>query len=265
MSRHSKRNATVAYIGTAVCLLLTGGMAWAVVRLALTPEPAIDPDTLCPLDTPPAGYVAIVLDATDAWSEPQTQALRTSIRKIAQGLRYAEKFEVFEIPEALPLFPRPVFSMCSPGNGADANPLNQNARMMQEVFEERFLTPLDGYINTLTGLQEATTTPLLEVLSEISARDDYSVVSGRRVLYLASDMLQNYGGYSQYRSRSYDYADFASSTYAQNLNFDLRGAEINLLYLLNSKTASRQSRQHIDFYRSLLADHGGTVGTVEPL
>lgn len=263
--RMSFRNAVFAYSGATFALMLAGGIAWATARLAFAPQVVLDPDTLCLVEEPPAGYLAIVLDATDAWTEEQTEALRTNIRKIAQGLRSTEKLEVFEIPELLPNFPRPVFSMCSPGNDADANPWNQNPRMMQEVFEEKFMVPLNGYVDTLTALHEASTTPLIEVLSEITARDDYRMAGGRRILYLASDMLQNYGGYSQYRNRAYDYDQFAMSEYARKLTIDFRDAEVRILYLLNPKAESLQSRQHIEFYRHFFSATGGTLVSVEPL
>ncbi len=264
MSKQSKK-AALAYTGATLALLLAAGIVWAAVKVALAPQTALDPDTLCPVEAAPSGYFAIVLDVTDAWTGAQTDALRTNIRKIAQGLRAAEKLEVFEIPEVPPNFPRPVFSMCSPGNGGDANPLNQNPRMMQAVFDEKFMAPLNDYINTLTGLHEAPTTPLIEVLSEITARNDYRAVTGRRTLFLASDMLQNYGDYSQYSNRSYDYDSFAAGEYAEALSIDLQGAEIRILYLLNPKAASLQNRQHIEFYRQLFSVHGGTLASVEPL
>src|SRR3972149_2334726 len=153
------RNAIFAAL---LFLAVCSGLAAAAISV-YAPSAKTDPETLCPLEGRPTGYVALVLDATDPWTEEQLAGLRAQIRKIAATLRTGEKFAVFELPAVAPTIPKPKFAMCSPGNGSDANSLTQGTKLLRERFDAKFMAPLDAYVSSLRTLHSARTTPLLEV------------------------------------------------------------------------------------------------------
>lgn len=254
------RNAVLA---TVTFLVVCSSLAVAAVTL-YSPEAKTDPETLCPLEGPPTGYVALVLDATDPWSEEQLTALRSQIRKIAATLKTGERFAVFELPAIAPTVPKPRFSMCSPGNGSDADPMTQGTKLLRERFNTRFMAPLDAYVSSLRTLHSAPTTPLLEVLSAISAGDNFQL-PGRRVLYVGSDMLENFNGVRHYRTDIGKYTDFAKTARGKELGANLKGVQVHILYLINPSASAYQGKAHIAWYREYVSANGGTLVGVEPL
>jgi len=255
------RNAIVAIV---VFLVVCSSLAVGTMTL-YTAEVRTDPETLCPLEGPAAGYVGLLLDATDPWSEEQLAGLRSQIRKIAATLRTGEKFAVFELPAIAPTVPKPKFAMCSPGNGSDANPMTQGTKLLRDRFEAKFMAPLDAYVSSLRTLHSAPTTPLLEVLSAISAGDSFQLTVGRRVLYVGSDMLENYAGIRHYRANIGKYADFAKTARGKELSANLKGVQVHILYLINPNSSMYQGEQHIAWYREYVSASGGTLVGVEPL
>lgn len=256
-----KRNAILA---TVTFLIVCSSLAAAAMKL-YSPEVKTDTETLCPLEGPPAGYVALLVDSTDPWSEEQLAGLRSRIRKIAATLRTGEKFAVFELPAIAPTIPKPKFAMCSPGNGSDADPMRQGTKLLRERFDTKFMLPLDAYVQSLRTLHSAPTTPLLEVLSALSLQDDFRLVAGRRVLYIGSDMLQNYASFSHYRMDIGSYADFAKTKHGNELAANLKGVEVHISYLINPVASMYQDKRHIAWYRDYVNASGGTLNSVEPL
>ncbi len=251
-----------ALLAAVVFALICAGVGVAAVTLR-SPQIATDPETLCP--SPPTGHQMLVLDSTDPWTEEQLSGLRAEIKRIAASLRTGEKFSVFEIPAIAPTIPKPKFAMCSPGNGSDADRLTQGPRVLRERFEKKFMAPLDAYVATLTGLHSAPTTPLLEVLSAISERDDFKNAPGRRRIHVGSDMLQNYSGLSHYRLNLGDYSAFAKTMQGKELAPNLARVEVRVLYLIRPGATAFQGKRHIRWYREYVETAGGTLIGVEPL
>ena len=250
--------ATLAFL-TVCC-----GLAVAAMKL-YSPGAKTDPETLCPLEGPPSGFVALVLDATDPWTEEQLVGLRSKIRKIAAALRTGEKFAVFELPAIAPTIPKPKFAMCSPGNGSDADPMTQGTKLLRERFDAKFMMPLDAYVQSLRTVHSAHTTPLLEVLSALASQDDFRLAAGRHVLYVGSDMLQNYAGVSHYRAEIGSYTNFATTAHGKDLSANLKGVEVHILYLINPRASVYQGKRHLAWYRDYVNASGGTLSSVEPL
>jgi len=81
----------------------------------------VDSDTLCLLNEPLTGHTAILIDRTDPLNSKQTRWLKKEIIRIKVDLKTNEKFSIFLITNASDSFLRPIFSLCSPGSGKDAN------------------------------------------------------------------------------------------------------------------------------------------------
>lgn len=188
--------------------------------------------------------------------EEQAAAIRKQIRKIAMGLRSGEMFAAYELPKVAPNFTRPKFAMCSPVSGDDANPLTQGPKLLRARFEKRFMMPLEEYVASLADLLPGRSTPLLEVVREVDAGNEFREVTGRRVIHIAGDMLQNADGVSQYHGRFRPYVDFAKTARGKELSADLHGVELVIDYVINPRATNIQRRQHIEFYRQYAAASG---------
>jgi hypothetical protein len=152
-----------------------------------------DQETLCRNDSE-YPLLKLMIDKTDPWSVQDRGRLATLIRRIKDGLAEGERLSIYILDETGTYSSSPVFDMCNPGRGAQANALYENPRLVQERFEASFVAPLEGMLDELLRPGTAPQSPLLETfagLKSSSARKERLVV--------VSDMLQNSDSISFYR------------------------------------------------------------------
>ena len=151
----------------------------------------IDPETLCRVGKQDP-VVKLLIDKTDPWDEHTRQRLVAAILRIKSGLAVHERLSIFVLDETGTYSPSPLFDMCNPGRGDQANDLYQNPRRMQMKFNEQFAGPLDALMETLQRPGVASSSPIIEALHGL--RSDNS----QERLIIVSDMMQNSSNLSFY-------------------------------------------------------------------
>ena len=152
-----------------------------------------DHDNLCPRE---GNYpvIKVVIDKTDPFDKQTSQRLAKLIRKLKDTLQAHERLSIHVLDETGTYSPSPVFDMCNPGRGDQANSLYENPRRIQMCFEEKFATPLEIMLEDLLRPGIAPQSPILE--TAISLRTP----GKNERLVIVSDMMQNsenvsfYGG-----------------------------------------------------------------------
>ncbi|WP_419656056.1 hypothetical protein Dvar_51590 [Desulfosarcina variabilis str. Montpellier] len=151
-----------------------------------------DTSTLCPLE---GSYpvVRILIDKTDPWDAQRSARLEKIIRQTKDNLDVSERLAISVLNESGSEVPTPVFDMCNPGRGDQANPLYKNPRRVHQKFEDQFDLPLEQMLVDILKPGTAPRSPILEAIWNIS-------LSGRTDrLVIVSDLMQNTKRLSFYR------------------------------------------------------------------
>jgi hypothetical protein len=88
------------------------------------------------------------------------------------------------------------FSRCNPGRGSDTTIITSNPRRWEKKFNKSFGKPLDEIIAELIMPQEGSSSPILEILIDITNRDELNIRDIPRRIAIVSDMLQNSDAYT---------------------------------------------------------------------
>jgi hypothetical protein len=164
----------------------------ALAVYANVTEKRYDPETLCPngCDYP---AVRILVDKTDPWDAHGSGRLEKIIRNIKNELAVSERLSISVLDQSGSDVPTPVFDMCNPGRGDQANSLYKNPRKIHEKFEAKFDQPLERMLADLLKPGTAPRSPLIEAIQNFPA------AGPRDRLVLVSDLMQNSELFSFYR------------------------------------------------------------------
>lgn len=178
----------------AVCFIFLSLSVWAYRLKASSDQ--YDHDTLCRND---GAYtrLKVLIDKTDPISKQDQERLAALIRRIKDQLAANERLSLFVLDETGTYSPAPVFDMCNPGRGNQANSLYENPRMVQKRFDEQFQGPLETVLVNLLRPGVAPQSPILESIIALKG----STSQPERMI-VVSDMLQNSGTLSFYRKDS---------------------------------------------------------------
>ncbi|MCB1883087.1 MAG: hypothetical protein KDG89_03670 [Geminicoccaceae bacterium] len=237
-------------IGVFVVFLAGGlgllGYAWATA-------PDLDTATGCPRSGP-SSVTAVLVDATDGMSPVQALAVRKRLRELRDAVPTGGAFEVYRVgPAAL----EPLAAACNPGRAAEGSVWTQNRRLLGERFEAAFEAPIEAALAGLEGGAPADSSPILESLKSVavSAFEGTGRSDRPHRLVVVSDMLQHTSGWSNYRE-PLDAARLLKSDDYRRTAPDLRGAEVEILYLARRTAKPIQGRAHVAFWRDVLVAAG---------
>lgn len=244
-------------LGIALIALLLSflGTMGALAYYLGNAEPS-DPETLCPTDRS-VPHTVLLVDRTDPLTEEHTALVLKTIERVKTSLRVDERFSLFLIEGGAPVVPTPVFSLCKPADGSEANPLYENKRLLGLAYAKGFGDPLSLVVETLEESAQAVTSPIMETIRQIALRPDFAPSVGERKLIIVSDLLQNVPAYSHYRSAP-DIASFQKLPYATTVRPDLSGVVIDLVYLRNPNARARQGEEHLAFWIEYLTLAGAS-------
>jgi hypothetical protein len=178
-------------------MILALAVATVVAILALSfvvrDDSKYDARTLCPINRPYARTIVIV-DKTDPFTSAQSAFLRAEILRLRADMEQSEKLAIYILREDNFAAPTPVFELCNPGTGAEANALYQNPKKIRLHFEERFGKPLDAILANLVKGERSEQSPIIEMIKSVAYRGDFDEQGVKLQLVLISDMLQHTRG-----------------------------------------------------------------------
>lgn len=253
--------------GVAAAVLLLGFAAWSMKSNRIP----LDPETLCPTDRPVA-HTIVLIDKTDPLSVGHQRVFETVINTLKTDLATHERLSIFVLTDEDYSSPVPVFSLCKPSDGEDANELYQNPSKLRARYQEHFGAPLDTVTAALVEGDERPYSPIMEMMQEIAVLPEFSpeATTARRLI-LFSDMLQNVPAYTHYGGGIPDFAAFEQSPYANRVLATLsptretallRDVSVEIYYLIRPRTEGRQVRGHILFWERFFAWLSGRIDTV---
>lgn len=240
---------TAAAVATTVVMI--------ALSFALKDRGSYNADTLCPTDRTYPRTVLIV-DKTDVFSPAQSSFLRAEIIRLRESLTQYEKLSIYVLNEANFGAPKPVFELCNPGSGEDANALYQNPRKIKQRFDERFGRPLDQALVTLTQGEEAKSSPIMEMIQNVAFAENLQGTSDRKRLYLISDMLQHTPVYSQYKS-AIDFDAFARTDQLKRVQVALPNVAVYIFYLFRRGQEKLQTAKHTAFWERYFDSMGAKL------
>lgn len=246
-----------------VALVIAGGGA-GYFYLQQT-RVALDETTLCPKDGVWTLTVVLV-DRTDPLTTMQGGALRKRLEEVKDSVAQYGALQIYSVEPIGEALLRPVVDICNPGRGADIDPAIGNPRLVEKRWQERFATPIEALLDDLMQIHEADSSPIMESIQSIAV----STLSGNAVaeiskrLIIASDMLQHTAEYSQYGG-NLNFQEFRKSGYYRRVRADLRGVEVEIIYVRRNTRRAVQGKAHIQFWRDYIDDLGGTLTRVVAL
>jgi hypothetical protein len=254
MKTLSKENkTTIGYIIMGFCLLIFCTLAITAVTLRGDPY---DTETLCTDNV--QAHTIVVLDKTDSLSSSQQRFISKYINKEKDSLQTSVKFSVFLLHENSHVSPEPIFSKCNPGTGRDANQLYQNPRKIQMKFDEYFSKPLKRDMENILSDNSGTQSPILEMIRELTLRDDFGDKVQKRTLVIISDMMHHMSKYSHYKN-NLDYDNFYNKPYSYEVMIRLDAVDVKVVYLLRKKLGNIQGERHLAFWQEYFRDSGTHV------
>ncbi|GAA3075566.1 hypothetical protein GCM10010520_23340 [Rhizobium viscosum] len=155
----------------------------------LQPAPRGEAD-LCPLSGA-KGLEILVVDKSDQWNNAQVNRLARVINTLKDEIPQDYKLSIFTFQDKVEYGFPPIFSVCSPGRGQETSFWYGNPEKVQRKFAQMFGTPLSTVLSELQKPAEGTESPILEVLADITGREEFYSVQGIHQIILISDMLQN--------------------------------------------------------------------------
>jgi hypothetical protein len=228
----NEKKTIFGYIIIGICLVVFGALMTSALALK---EEAYNPETLCRDEV--SAHTIIVLDKTDSLSINQQRFIPTYINREKDNLRTFEKLSIFTLTENTYVNPDPIFSKCNPGTGENANKLYQNPQTIQSRFESFFSKPIKDNMNNLLSDNTGSKSPILEMIKELSLRDDFGDDVKQRTLIIISDMMHHTSGYSHYKNTiKYEY--FSKKSYAYEVATSLNSVKIKIVYLLRDKLSN---------------------------
>lgn len=255
--KFNKENKTVTgYIIIGICFIIF--CVLVASALALRQEPT-DSVTLCQDEV--LAHTIIVLDKTDLLSDSQQRFILGYVNTVKENLNSFEKFSVFTLTENSYLYPEPIFSKCSPGTGKKVNKLYQNLRKIQIRFEEMFSKPLKDNMANILSDNKGLASPILEMIKELSLREDFGSEVPNRTLIMISDMMHHTSEYSHYRNEV-SYHRFSRRSYAGDLATRLNSVNVKIVYLVRDNLASIQGKNHLSFWEDYFKNMGASMSLV---
>lgn len=252
-------------------LVIGGTAAGLVIALLSAPlflqRPTPDAQTLCE-DGTIRDHAAVLIDETDPLTEGQVSKIKEEMRLLLDGdhaLKSGTRLTVALIESKTGGASAPIFDMCLPRRGDDANGLYENPDQIEKKYSEDFRPRFDSILTGLASRNGAQTSPILESIQDFAYRQQSSA-DPITDLIVFSDLLHHTTDYSQYsRNASLDPEAFFSTPYGSRMVFPLKGARVKLFYLLRSDpgaSAMQRDSRHILFWEGYLRRLGASVELV---
>jgi hypothetical protein len=168
-----------------------------------------DEESFCPILPDGSGKAVsetahhiLVIDKTDKWTPPQEARLRNIVLGMRDHLGVNERLTIFVFSDTVKQGFSYVFSHCNPGRGSDTNMWTSNPRRWEQQFNAKFGQPLDEIMADLIRATEGPRSPILEVMIDLTNREELIRRDIPRRIVLVSDMLQNSDAYTFFAPRA---------------------------------------------------------------
>ena len=197
-------------------------------------KPGYDPKSLCP-ENGVNGHLAILVDTTDPISMTQLQAARQLILEKIENVAPGTRVSFSTVSPEREVRSSAFYTMCKPQSKEDANFWTQNAKLIKEQYDEKFISPVKRSLNDLLMAEGASFSPIMESLQEfITSIPGFLTDGASKELIIFSDLIQHTDTHSFYRNLSWE--SFESDGSASRLSRNFFGAKVTVLKVPSSAT-----------------------------
>lgn len=245
-----------------VCLALI--VATPVVGLLLERQQEhLDPLTGCTIGTQPNAETVVLFDLTD----PIPATLRDEVAEYFRGLEATElhdneRVTLWTLSGAKEGALRRRFCRCRPTR--TTNPLFGNELMIAARSESLFTAPLRQALADLPVRETAATTPLIEAVQQVSSQPEFAGRTCPRRLVLITNGEQNSATMSFY-VHMVNFSTFKKSAAFNRVSADLRGVDVEMLYVPHGRWARTLDTSLQNFWQSYLQACGAASVRVRRL
>lgn len=256
--RRQDRQGVLILVACSIALMLGIGVA----LLLASSEPRLDPKSLCAANRASTGVASVLIDRTDPLSAVQEARVQDRLRQLElHELRSNDLLEVWELHQTDEGPLRCMFAKYFPGR--DANPLWANPAVVAKRCDSLFWAPLLDALRS-PAARHVAHSPILSAVHELSEQSEFSPAKRRRTLLVISDLLENSDAGSFYTGRE-DFAAFRISAAFLRLKPDLRGANVEVRYIVRPELSPAASERARCFWRDYFRASGAAVITFERL
>ena len=150
-----------------------------------------------------------------------------------------------------------LISKCIPPTGQEAKGIIDNPDQLKKAWNEGFLNPFEEKIESLVTLPQQSESPIAQGLTRISTTFLTSGQQTKKKIIIISDLLQNYGDYSQYEiNESYLEAKKKNPSFFKSFQPNLEGVEFKILFIRRKGLEGLQNSIHQQFWLKYLCASG---------
>jgi len=251
-----------AGLGATVLIVLA-----ALTYMWKTSPPSLDQGTLCPEDTGPSSYWAVILDGTDRYNAVQQRSIRNEFNSIKEQVPKHGMLAVYSVPTQPARALEPIVKLCNPGSGEDLSIWTSNPELAQRRWREDFDTPLQQTIGSILNDTARQRSYIMETIQAVKVGADAFDVRDRR-MFIFSDMMQHTARYSHYRPRVPSFEGFDEmESYRRKVQTNLSEWEAEVFYARRDNALAErvQGRKHIYFWEQYFAAMDGRIVRVKRL
>ncbi len=183
----------------AIALMLTSVFG-LFAAAAMNQPPATDSATNCRMDRQDPSHTIVLVDQSDPFNETDLAWVRALLEEEARSLPKYGRLTLSVPNAASPYDPVTVWSGCSPGSAAGANPIFQNPKMIEQAWQAKFHKPLMTRADEVLVDTVAPSSPLMEAMFTLGDRPDFQAGVPARRLILVSDLMQHSKDFSMYKT-----------------------------------------------------------------
>lgn len=245
---------------TVLCVLVGASLfGFFIYKSVGDAAPQFDKVTFCPPKVP--SVTAVLVDGTDVFSAVQRAAIRSRLDAVKEVVPKRGRIDLYAIGEEQDGLPRALMSVCNPGTAEEADKFTENAALVKKRWTRDFSDKLDQELGNLLETKEAAISPIMEAVQAIAiqsfgAAETRDAVEKRFVI--VSDLLQYTKEYSQYQGVKGDaFGAFSKSDYYRKVRPDLRGADVEILYVRRSTKNNVQGKEHLLFWEKFIDASNG--------
>lgn len=266
MSRRRKRkNDILGYIIIILGILIVIGFA---VGLLISKENhiALDPETLCPT-TGIEEKTVILIDRTDPLTNIQHQELKVFLHDIKNAIPLHSAISIYSMDKPNPDILEAEIFLCNPGKGENKSPLLSNPQLIEKIWKEKFSKKLDDVISRMMEPLTIGNSPIMENIKAVSVTEFIGNENKdvKKHLIIVSDLMQNTSTYSHYRNSSFNFSAYEKSNAFQYYQCDLKGVDVEILYVRRPNLLNAQGKKHILFWQNFIHAMGGTLIKVKSI
>lgn len=203
-----------------------------------------------------AATTAIMVDATDAFTDDQRHRLKSTIEEERDRLPEGGRLIIVSLNPDAAWEPAELVSVCNPGKGENANPLLVTRSKVEKRWQAAYGDPIDKAIQQSMDRGASERSPIIITLAALLARADFDNRVAVRRLVIISDLLEHEkGAYSQLRGGDF-WGAYLASSLPKSARLDLRGVGVAIDYLQRGKFAGIQGPRHQAFWQRLFSEAG---------